>query len=88
MRLFIFDIPHNKDELVLWLEDMILSENFDRFYNELIALYDQKVSFGISDKKLSEIIVGGFANFDENTIRKIIRDPDLLLKIHNIVLIF
>ena len=31
MRLFIFDIPHNKDELVLWLEDMILSENFDRF---------------------------------------------------------
>ena len=64
MRLFIFDIPHNKDELVLWLEDMILSENFDRFYNELIALYDQKVSFGLSDKKLSEIIVGGFANFD------------------------
>lgn len=86
MRLFFFDIPHNKDELVLWLEDMILSENFDRFYNELIALYDQKVSFGLSDKKLSEIIVGGFANFDENTIRKIIRDPDLLLKIHNKIL--
>jgi hypothetical protein len=86
MRLFIFDIPHNKNELVLWLEDMILFENLDRFYNELIALYDQKVSFKISDKKLSEIIVNGFANLDENTIRKIIRDPDLLLKIHNKIL--
>lgn len=86
MKLFFFDIPGNKEELVLWLEDMILSENFESFYNELVALYGPKQNFEISEEKFSEIIRNGFGKLDEKIIRHIIREPDLLLNVHNKIL--